>query len=37
LIQFVIPPVLFVWIGGTVLFVVIATFLPLLNLISALS
>ncbi len=37
LIQFIIPPLLFIWVGCTVSFVVAVTFLPLVNLISNLS
>lgn len=37
LIQFIIPPLLFIWVGCTVSFVVAVTFLPLFNLISMLS
>ncbi|MHB0956960.1 MAG: type II secretion system F family protein [Pirellulaceae bacterium] len=37
LVQFLIPPILFIWIGSTVLFVVAATFLPLVDLVSKLS
>lgn len=37
LVRFLVPPVMFLWIGGTVLFVVAATFAPMVNLISMLS
>ena len=37
LVRFLVPPVLFVWVGGTVLFVLVATFAPMIDLISKLS
>jgi type II secretory pathway component PulF len=37
LIQFIVPPLLFIWIGCTVLFVVVAVCIPMVSLLGALS